>query len=94
MSVNWTGHDATSGGAMRDWYDNPNVRDVLKEQIETLPHGATGFLSPPKYEIVSDIPKDATVVLSAYLKGEIGTLVFMEQVERLRLAHMGLYTKK
>ena len=38
------GHDPTQGGSMRDWYDNPQIEDVLAEQAEKLPYGPLGML--------------------------------------------------
>jgi len=79
------GHDATQGGAMRDWYDSPQLQDVFDEQAERLPHGPLGVLDPPTVEIEGGLPKEVVGLVSTYLAGQIGTMESAAQMERLRL---------
>ncbi len=44
---------------MRDWYDNPQLADILAEQAERLHIGALGLLAPGSVELVDGIPRDA-----------------------------------
>jgi integrase len=78
------GHDATQGGAMRDWYDNPRVEEVLEEQENCLPKGPLALLVPSEVELVSGAPSEAVVLLEAYLAGEVGTMEFMTSIEHIR----------
>jgi len=78
------GHDATEGGAMRDWYDNPRIEDILEEQEKCLPKGPLGLLMPSEVEIVSRVPSEAMALFEAYMAGEIGTIEFMTSIENIR----------
>jgi integrase len=79
------GHDAAEGGAMRDWYDNPRVEEILEEQHERLPRGPLGLLVPVEVEISADRPPEALALLDAYLDGTVGTMEFATQMEKIRL---------
>jgi len=75
------GHDPSSSGAMRDWYDNPD--DAFAEQSAKLPGGPMGLLEPPK--IVSEgLPSDAARIVADYLAGRIGTMELASRLEALR----------
>jgi len=78
------GHDATEGGSMRDWYDNPRVEEILEEQESCLPKGPLGLLVPLEVELVSGLPSEAIALLEAYLAGEIGTMEYMSSIEGVR----------
>jgi integrase len=82
------GHDSASGGAMRDWYDAPQLQDVFLEQEECLPNGALGYLDPPRVEVIGGLPEEAISLLRSYLTGELPTLEFMNKIEALRLSNM------
>jgi len=79
------GHDPTQGGAMRDWYDNPPVEDVLTEQAEKLPHGPLGVLGHGALELEDGVPPDAVALMLEYLMGQIGTMEFATRAEAIRL---------
>lgn len=78
------GHDSTQGGAMRDWYDSPQLKDVFDEQADRLPYGPLGLLDPPTVEIEGGLPKDVVSLVSAYLAGQTGTMELATQMERIR----------
>jgi len=78
------GHDAMQGGSMRDWYDNPQVEEVLEVQEGCLPKGPLGLLVPSEVELVSGVPSEAVALLEAYLAGEIGTMEFVTSMETIR----------
>jgi integrase len=78
------GHDATSGGAMRDWYDQPQVDDILAEQAERLPYGPLGILLPPRIELV-DKDTDILVLWTEYMAEKISTIDFANKAEELRM---------
>lgn len=79
------GHDPTQGGAMRDWYDAPQLADVLAEQAERVPRGPLGLLEPPEVKLVEGFPPEAIGLLSDYLAGRCGTMEFASRMETLRL---------
>jgi integrase len=79
------GHDPTQGGSMRDWYDNPPEDAILDEQMQALPDGPLGLLTPPTVEIVQGIPEDAAELVRTYFAGEIGTMDFATRMETVRL---------
>lgn len=79
------GHDPTQGGAMRDWYDNPQIEDVLAEQAEKLPHGPLGMLGHGAVELIEGMPSDAVPLMFEYLAGQIGTMEFATRAEAIRL---------
>ena len=79
------GHDAAAGGAMRDWYDSPQLAEVFDEQSAKLPKGLLGILEPPEIRIVEGLPEEAIGLLKAYLNGQMGTLEFSGRVEALRM---------
>jgi len=78
------GHDATQGGAMRDWYDSPQLQDVFDEQAARLPYGPLGLLDPPTVEIEGGLSKDVVSLVSAYLSGQTGTMELATQMEKIR----------
>jgi hypothetical protein len=78
------GHDPTQGGAMRDWYDNPQLEEIFAEQAERLPKGPLGTLEPPIIELVADIPSEALEVLRNYLDGTLGTMEMASRLEALK----------
>ena len=79
------GHDPTAGGSMRDWYDNPQIEDVLAEQAEKLPYGPLGMLGHGAVELVEGMPSDAVPLMLEYLAGQIGTMEFATRAEAIRL---------
>ncbi|MCJ7517720.1 MAG: hypothetical protein MUO18_07150 [Methanomassiliicoccales archaeon] len=79
------GHDPTQGGAMRDWYDNPQIEDILAEQAEKLPYGPLGRLGNEVIELIEGLPPDAADLMREYLGGKINTMVFANRVEDIRL---------
>lgn len=79
------GHDPTQGGAMRDWYDNPQIEDVLAEQAEKLPYGPLGMLGHGPIELIEGMPSDAVPLMIEYLAGQIGTMEFATRAEAIRL---------
>jgi integrase len=78
------GHDAAIGGAMRDWYDNPQLVDILDEQAEILPGGPLGLLEP-QIKIVEGLPEEAVGLLRAYLDGQLGTMEFTNRIEAIKM---------
>ena len=78
------GHDSASGGAMRDWYDNPEVMEALDEQRTRLPEGPLGYLDP-NLVLVDEVPPSAVALLKQYFEQKIGTLEFVNRVEQIRL---------
>jgi len=79
------GHDAAQGGAMRDWYDNPQLRDIFDEQAARLPYGPLGLLEPPTVELEGGLSKEVVSLASAYLAGQIGTMEFVTMMEKIKL---------
>ncbi len=79
------GHDAAQGGTMRDWYDNPQLRDIFDEQAARLPYGPLGLLEPPAMELEGGLSKEVVSLASAYLAGQIGTMEFATMMEKIRL---------
>jgi hypothetical protein len=79
------GHDPTQGGAMRDWYDNPQIEDVLVEQVEKMPYGPLGLLGHGPVELMDGVPSDAVSLMLEYLAGQIGTMEFATRAEAIRL---------
>jgi integrase len=79
------GHDATQGGAMRDWYDSPQLQDVFDEQAARLPYGPLGLLEPPTVELEGGLSKEVVSLVSTYLTGQLGTMEFATQMEKIRL---------
>ena len=79
------GHDSAAGGAMRDWYDNPQLADVFDEQSARLPGGPLGLLEPPEVKLVEGFPEEAVGLLRAYLDGQIGTMEFSGKMEVLKM---------
>jgi hypothetical protein len=75
---------------MRDWYDRPQLEDVLAEQAERLPNGALGYLEPPEVEMLGmeGIPNEALSLLQSYLKGEVPTMEFMNRIESIRISSL------
>ena len=80
------GHDAASGGAMRDWYDAPRLEDLLDEQYAKLPRGPLGAVKPPEVEIQSDLPPKARELMAAFLRGELGELELAQALAQVRRA--------
>ncbi|MEM2839410.1 MAG: hypothetical protein QXE18_04900, partial [Thermoplasmata archaeon] len=78
------GHDATDGGAMRDWYDNPRLEEIFEEQEACLPKGPLAFVRPIEVELQSKIPSEAIALLEGYLAGEVKTMDFMNGIEEIR----------
>jgi hypothetical protein len=78
------GHDATDGGAMRDWYDNPRLEEIFEEQELCLPRGALGYLMPLEAEIQSDISPEILTAIKRWQSGEIGTVECMQIMEEIR----------
>ena len=79
------GHDPTQGGSMRDWYDNPQIEDVLTEQAEKMPYGPLGMLGHGAIELIEGLPSDAVPLMLEYLAGQIGTMEFATRAEVIRL---------
>jgi len=79
------GHDPTQGGAMRDWYDSPQLQDVFDEQASRLPYGPLGLLDPPTVELEGGLSKDVVSLVSAYLAGQTGTMEFATTMEKIKL---------
>ena len=77
------GHDATSGGSMRDWYDQPHIEEILAEQAKILPDGPIGFLMPPKVEIV-DRDADILALWAEYKAGKISSMEFSSRAEGIK----------
>jgi hypothetical protein len=78
------GHDSSSGGAMRDWYDNPEVMEALDEQRVRLPEGPLGYLDP-NLVMVDEVRPSALVLLKDYFGKRIGTLDLVNRLEDIRL---------
>lgn len=70
---------------MRDWYDNPQIEDILAEQAEKLPYGPLGRLGNEVIELIEGLPPDAADLMREYLGGKINTMVFANRVEDIRL---------
>ncbi len=82
------GHDATEGGAMRDWYDNPRLEDIFDEQSSKLPNGPLGLLEPPEVKLVDGLSPAAVKLLRMYLGGQLTTMEFASQMEAIRLQEL------
>jgi hypothetical protein len=82
------GHDPTQGGSMRDWYDNPQLEDILAEQAERLPHGPLGILGDESVQLTDEIPPEAVSLMQDYLSGQIGTMEFASRAEAIRKKNM------
>lgn len=63
-------------------YDNPT--DVYAEQSALLPRGPLGLLEPPDVTAVTGLPPEAVEVVSAYLRGELGSLETVARLEHVR----------
>ncbi len=79
------GHDPAQGGAMRDWYDAPQLEDVLTEQAERLPRGPLALLEPPEVRLIDGVPPEILEVVRAYVAGDVGTMEMASRLEALRL---------
>lgn len=79
------GHDATQGGAMRDWYDAPQIEDVFDEQASCLPRGPLGLLEAPEVRLTDGVPDEAISLLRAYLNGELSLRDFTGGIDALRV---------
>lgn len=79
------GHDPTQGGSMRDWYDNPQIEDILAEQAMKLPYGPLNALGGASVELTEGLPSDAVALMQDYMKGKIGTMEFATKAEAFRL---------
>ncbi len=75
------GHDSKTGGAMRDWYDQPQEQDALDEQALKLPYGPLGLLRPPAVNVEVELSRDLVDLVKAYAAGKLGTLEFVSQLE-------------
>jgi len=80
-----TGHDARQGGSMRDWYDNPGLEDIFAEQVEKLPDGPLGTLTPVRLEPTEGLAPESVDLLREYMDGKIGTMEFANRIESIRL---------
>lgn len=78
------GHDPTQGGNMTDWYNSPQLQDMLDEQAERLPYGPLGLLNPSTVEIEGGLSKEVVNLVSAYLAGQTGTMEFATQMEKMK----------
>jgi integrase len=78
------GHDAEGGGSMRDWYDNPQVEDLLQEQKDHFLNGPLGTLTPIEVELMEDIPPEALSLMKDYFAGQLGTMSLMQSMEELK----------
>jgi integrase len=78
------GHDSASGGAMRDWYDNPAVIEALDEQRMRLPEGTLGYLDP-NLVLVDEVPPSALALVKDYFAKRVGTLELVNRLEDIRL---------
>jgi integrase len=76
------GHDATQGGNMTDWYNNPQTKVMLAEQAEKLPYGPLGLLNPPTVEIEGELSKEEASLVKAYRTGQLGTMEFAAAMEK------------
>jgi hypothetical protein len=70
---------------MRDWYDAPQVEDILAEQAQCMPRGPLGTLEPPEVNLVEGLPTDAVDMLKQYLAGQIGTMELATRLEEIRM---------
>lgn len=82
-SAYWQGHDPSSSGAMRDWYDNPD--DTFAEQSAKLPEGPMGLLEASEVRLQEGLPNEAVSVLTQYLNGKVGTMELVGHLEALKL---------
>jgi hypothetical protein len=78
------GHDSTQGGNMTDWYNSPQLQDMLDEQASRLPYGPLGLLNPSTVEIEGGLSKDVASLVSAYLAGQTGTMEFANTMEKVK----------
>ena len=76
------GHDGGQGD-MRSWYDNPDVGELMDEQMVRLPHGVLGTLLL-SIEVKDSIPPNALTLVGQYLDGKIGTFEFATKMELIR----------
>lgn len=79
------GHDPAAGGAMRDWYDAPNVEDMLDEQASVLPNGPLGILKVPEIRMRGDLSPEVVSLVRQYLDNKMLTREFADQMETMRL---------
>ncbi|MBM4248266.1 MAG: site-specific integrase [Euryarchaeota archaeon] len=82
------GHDSAAGGAMRDWYDRPQMAEILDEQAGKLPEGPLGRLVTPEITIVEALPAEAVEVVKAYMDQKIGTMELASRLEAIRLRRL------
>ncbi|MEM0344166.1 MAG: hypothetical protein QXU73_07995 [Thermoplasmata archaeon] len=50
-----------------------------------MPRGPLGMLEPLSVEIEGGLPREVIGLVSTYLAGQMGTMEFANQMERLRL---------
>ena len=81
------GHDSAAGNSMRDWYDSPQIIDLLEEQARLLPDGPSGYICP-KVEIAEGVPEEVISLVSRYWEGKVATMEFANAIETLRLRHL------
>ena len=77
---------------MRDWYDQPQVADILIEQGERLPYGPLGVLMPPKVE-VEDRDAEVLTLWAEYMAGKVPTMEFMTRAEELKTKRNRILTR-
>lgn len=82
-SGNLVGHD-TRGQTYRDWYDNPQVEDVLSEQIAVMPDGPLGLITSPKAQLTDDIPQEMLKACVDFLHGNVGEIELAQVFARVR----------
>jgi hypothetical protein len=74
------GHDASGGGAIRDWYDNPQLEDRLEGQ-ELSASGANRSPTISDGRDRHGLPLQCLDPSHSYLGEEIGTMEFAFSIE-------------
>jgi len=77
------GHDASQGGVMRSWYDNPQLQDIFDEQAARLPNGPLGLLNSPAVEFEGGWSKEEASLMNAYHAKQLTPMEFVNALEKL-----------
>jgi len=84
-SASLTGHDSSSGGSMRDWYDFPQSQETLEEQAQCLPNGPLGIFRRANVEVLDTLPDEAITLMHDFFEGKMGVFDLAGQMEEIRL---------
>ena len=68
---------------MSDWYNNPRVEEIIKEQADKMPKGPLGFFDKTK-DMTGDINEELLLVWRQYLNDEITNAEFHAKTEMIK----------